>query len=423
MTLAARFVEQHAWPDSRKVLWLAGTGFPFQVLGSSGLAIPLADSDAVDVRGLVLINSLGALILGAFWIIGAMAYRAGHNARPLPFLLTGSFAAYIMWVIHGLGTWSTIFIFWVPMIVLLAALWFDATVAVVALVWQVVLLTGWTVAERLSVVDYAPLIEDRSLDAQDSAAWTAASIIGFSSAIGISIALALLAAVTRDLQESRLQQAFTLIRRYVPGQVAEALLANPDADAEAHERRRLTIFFSDLVGFTDLSDELEPEDLSRLLNEYFAEMTAIAHEYGGTIDELSGDAILVFFGAPEATNDRDHALRAVKMARDMQTRLDELNERWSAEGRADRLEARIGINTGVVTVGNFGSPERMKYAALGRHVNAAARLQTSCPPGGILLTHGTWMLVRDEIPCSPNGELTLKGLHKPVGTYLVDTLR
>ena len=159
-----------------------------------------------------------------------------------------------------------------------------------------------------------------------------------------------------------------------------------------------------------------------MLNEYFSEMTRIALNHGGTIDELSGDAILVFFGAPVATDDRDQALRAVRMAVEMQARVAELNAGWQADGRADTVTVRMGVNTGVVTVGNFGSPERMKYAALGRHVNIAARLQAICRPGQVLLSHATWLLVRDEIPCTPQGEATLKGLHTPVKTYEVEGL-
>lgn len=79
----------------------------------------------------------------------------------------------------------------------------------------------------------------------------------------------------------------------------------------------------------------------------------------------------------------------------------------------------MGINTGVVTIGNFGSPERMKYAALGKHVNLAARLQSHCEPGKLLLSHATWLLVHDEIACTQKGELQLKGIHKPVMTYEV----
>ena len=167
----------------------------------------------------------------------------------------------------------------------------------------------------------------------------------------------------------------------------------------------------------DIAEELEPEDLSRVLNEYFTEMTGIAHRHGGTVDELSGDAILVFFGAPHATDDKDHALRAVRMATEMQQEMVTLNARWRSLGIAETISVRMGISTGVVTVGNFGSPERMKYAVLGKHVNLAARLQTNCQPGNILLSHATWLLIEDQIPCVQKGEMQLKGINKPVMAY------
>jgi class 3 adenylate cyclase len=135
------------------------------------------------------------------------------------------------------------------------------------------------------------------------------------------------------------------------------------------------------------------------------------------VDELSGDAILVFFGAPNATTDADHALRAVRMAIEMQRSLRELNARWRKAGITESLQARVGINTGLVTVGNFGSPERMKYAALGKHVNLAARLQAHCAPGKIPLSESTWLLVRETISAEPRGEVQPKGIQKPVAIY------
>jgi class 3 adenylate cyclase len=199
--------------------------------------------------------------------------------------------------------------------------------------------------------------------------------------------------------------------------VAERVIDGQDAGLAQHERRRLTIFFSDLVGFTTISEVLEPEDLSKVLNEYFSEMTAIARRHGGTVDELSGDAILIFFGAPQQTDDQDHAVRAVRMALEMQRTMMTLNERWRASGITEPLHMRVGINTGLVTVGNFGSPERMKYAVLGKHVNIAARLQAGCEPGKVLLSHATWLLVRDHVACTPKGEQVLKGISKPVVVY------
>ncbi|MCW5828954.1 MAG: adenylate/guanylate cyclase domain-containing protein [Deltaproteobacteria bacterium] len=216
---------------------------------------------------------------------------------------------------------------------------------------------------------------------------------------------------------TRMEEAAHLIRRYVPRQLAERIFSGDLEHEGKWERRKLTLFFSDIKGFTDASDELEAEDLSRVLNEYLYEMSAIAERYGATLDKFVGDAIMIFFGAPAATDDRDHALRCVRMALEMQARMGELARKWSDEGIENPFQIRIGINTGVATVGNFGSEGRMDYTAIGRQVNLAARLESSCTPGRILMSHSTWALVKDEIECQPQGEITVKGIHHPVKTY------
>lgn len=220
-------------------------------------------------------------------------------------------------------------------------------------------------------------------------------------------------------QQSQLQASQRLLRRYVPEQVADAVLSGESESVDRHERRKLSVFFSDLVGFTDLSEELEPEDLAMVLHDYFTAMSAIARKHAGTVDDLIGDAILVLFGAPESTDDHDQALRAVRMAVEMQEAMGPLNQRWESAGIPETLRVRMGVNTGLATVGNFGSEERTKYTALGKQVNIAARIQSHCEPGKVLLSHATWLLVRDQIPCIPRGELSLKGLHKPMPAYEV----
>jgi class 3 adenylate cyclase len=177
------------------------------------------------------------------------------------------------------------------------------------------------------------------------------------------------------------------------------------------------VFFSDLEGFTEISERLDPEDLSQVMNEYFTEMTAIATRHGGTVDELSGDAILVLFGAPQFTSERDQALRAARMAMEMQTAVTRLNARWFAAGIDVVFRVRMGINSGMVTVGHFGSPDRMKYTALGTHVNLAAHLEAGCAPGRVLVSHATWHWIHDAIECRPMGEVQFKGLSRPVRTY------
>jgi class 3 adenylate cyclase len=217
----------------------------------------------------------------------------------------------------------------------------------------------------------------------------------------------------------QLSRATDLISRYVAAQVAEQILCGNYGAVERQERRKLTIFFSDIKGFTEIADRVEPEDLSRVLNEYLGEMTEIAGRHGGTIDKFVGDAIMILFGAPQATDDRDHALRAVRMAVEMQARMVGLRARWQSEGIVDTLHVRIGVNTGVASVGNFGTKGRMDYTAIGRQVNLAARLQASCEPDDVLISHATAVLVQDEIPCIARGEIAVKGFVQPVKVYAV----
>ncbi|MCW5827717.1 MAG: adenylate/guanylate cyclase domain-containing protein [Deltaproteobacteria bacterium] len=220
-------------------------------------------------------------------------------------------------------------------------------------------------------------------------------------------------------REYELARSNALIRRYVPHQLADQLEAGELPDTSAHERKKLVIFFSDIQGFTQAADQLEAEEFSRILNEYLQEMTAIASVHGGTIDKFIGDAILIFFGAPKATSDQDHALRCVRMAVDMQKRVGELNDKWFNEGIQVPFRVRMGINAGVATVGSFGSTGRMDYTAIGNQVNLASRLQTHCEPGKILLSHAAWALVKDHLPCIEKGEIQVKGIHYPVRTYEV----
>jgi class 3 adenylate cyclase len=225
------------------------------------------------------------------------------------------------------------------------------------------------------------------------------------------------AAVVRTSEQ--LGRAMEVISKYVARQVAERILDGSHELAAIEGRRRLTLFFSDIKDFSDAADRLEPEDLSEVLNEYLAEMVDIAEAYGGTIDKFVGDAIMIFFGAPTATDDIDHALRATRMAIAMQERMGILRERWRARGFDSPFEIRVGINTGQVSLGSFGCPGRMDYTAIGRQVNLAARLESHCEPGRILISHPTWVLIQDHIDCRSKGDILVKGIHNPVKVYEV----
>lgn len=233
-----------------------------------------------------------------------------------------------------------------------------------------------------------------------------------------------LAIANKELATSqeRLTRATDLIRRYVATQVADQILAGDQDPLGIRERRKLTIFFSDIKGFTEASDQMDSEDLSRILNEYLSEMSSIAAEHGGTIDKFVGDAIMIFFGAPAYMPDRDQAVNAVRMASAMVKRMEFLREKWFNEGMQFPFETRIGINTGIANVGNFGSRERLDYTAIGKQVNLAARLESACEPGRILISHPTWALIKEEIGTTPKGEISVKGIHHPIKVYDVTLL-
>ena len=209
------------------------------------------------------------------------------------------------------------------------------------------------------------------------------------------------------------------LQRYLPPQLVESIIKGEKDSIVETERKKLTIFFSDIKGFTTTTDGMEPEELSSLLNEYLSEMTDIAHRWGGTVDKFVGDAIMIFFGAPESTNDKDHAVSCVKMAIEMQTCMKTLQEKWFNEGIEYPLEIRIGITTGVAAVGNFGAEHRLSYTAIGGQVNLASRLESICKPGEILISHPTYAMVKDEIKCRDLDPVQVKGIHREIRVYEV----
>ncbi len=212
------------------------------------------------------------------------------------------------------------------------------------------------------------------------------------------------------------------ISRYIPPQIYKSIFSG-QKDVTIHtERKKLTIFFSDIQNFTATTERLQPEQITQLLNEYFTEMSAIAHQYGGTIDKFIGDAMLIFFGDPETKGDRADAQACVRMAWHMQRRLLELNAKWRSAGIEHPFKSRIGINSGYCNVGNFGSVDRMDYTIIGAEANLAARLQSIAEPGGIVVSYETFALAREIIEAHTLPPITMKGISREVVPYSVDSV-
>jgi adenylate cyclase len=211
----------------------------------------------------------------------------------------------------------------------------------------------------------------------------------------------------------------TKLSKYLSPQIYHSIFTGAQNVEIASNRKKLTIFFSDVVNFTETTDKLESEDLTNLLNRYLTEMTNIALEHGATIDKYIGDAIMVFFGDPESKGVKEDARACVRMAIAMLRRLRELHAEWLELGAEKPFHLRIGINTGYVTVGNFGSDDRMDYTIIGSAVNLTARLQSYAEIDGILLGHETYSLVRDDVAAEEQQPIKVKGFAEPVRCYKV----
>ncbi len=209
------------------------------------------------------------------------------------------------------------------------------------------------------------------------------------------------------------------LAKYLSPQIYNSIFSGEQSVEVASKRKKLTIFFSDIAAFTETTDNLESEELTAILNHYLTEMSAIALEYGATIDKYIGDAMLLFFGDPETKGVKEDAKACVMMAIAMQRRMRALEQEWRDRGLERPFRIRMGICTGYCTVGNFGSRDRLDYTIIGNEVNLAARLETAAEPGSILLAHETNALVQDLVLTEEQPPMTVKGFARPINNFKV----
>ena len=432
--LVDRYIDLTSWPTSKKVVLVMAMAIPFQSLVWALVALH-AESlwDIIDIPTLQTTTATFVGVVTLLLLITLPFAWRGHDARWTLYLALLVYGSLLFRLVHLFGTMNTILFLLIPLTALLVSLFFDRHAGFITMLTSTAVLVVIVGLEMVGMIPYAPILLERSIDAQIVPAWTSlhlSVVVLFSSFIFMLLQLSVSAREAQreklrvaleqlERANERLERSTRLIRRYVPTQLAEKILAGEHTGESPPERRKLTLFFSDVVEFTPAADQMEPEDLSALLNEYLAEMASIADSAGATVNQFVGDGIMIFFGAPDATDDQDHALRAVRMALDMQIRMIELREKWFSGGIQTPFHIRIGINTGVASVGDFGSEGRTTYSAIGNQTNLTARIQDHCKPGRVLISHTTWALVKDSIPCEERGEIQLKGLHYAVRVYEV----
>jgi adenylate cyclase len=222
-------------------------------------------------------------------------------------------------------------------------------------------------------------------------------------------------AVSQELEKRRVRNLFS---RFISPEMVDQMMSTQDLNS-LNKRSDISIIFSDIRGFTTLSEKLSPEDVVALLNPYLEAMSKVIYKHGGTVDKYEGDAIIAFFGEPVPF--KDHAVRALRAALDMRVALDELRKQWEQEGRHSQIEMGIGINSGEVFVGLLGSAQRINYTVIGDNANLASRLQdlTKTYAWPILISESTYQQVKDEFDAEFADAVLVKGKTKPVNVYKV----
>ncbi len=216
-----------------------------------------------------------------------------------------------------------------------------------------------------------------------------------------------------DIEKKVIKSAF---QQYLAPKVIQELLDDPSKLALGGDRREITAFFSDVAGFSTISEKLSPDELVQLLNDYLTEMCDIIVKYEGTVDKFEGDAIIAFWGAP--IDQKDHARRACFASIDMQKRLIELRQQWRSQGRAEMM-VRIGVNSGPAVVGNMGSKSRMDYTMMGDTVNLASRLEGANKfySTYTMISEDTYRLVEGNVDCRQLDKVRVVGKNEAVTVY------
>ncbi|MDI6757405.1 MAG: adenylate/guanylate cyclase domain-containing protein [Endomicrobiia bacterium] len=222
---------------------------------------------------------------------------------------------------------------------------------------------------------------------------------------------------TEEKEKKYIKKTFS---HYLSPHVMEDILNNPASLKLGGQKQTLSVLFSDIRGFTTMSENLKAEEVVALLNEYLTEMVKVVFKHDGTLDKFMGDAVMAFWGAPIPQN--DHAVRAVSCARDMIINLRKLQEKWLVEGKTSTINIGIGVNTGEMVVGNMGSYERMDYTVIGDNVNLGARLEglNKDYATEVIISEFTYAVVRDIFKTKYLDEVKVKGKAKPVKIYAVE---
>lgn len=224
------------------------------------------------------------------------------------------------------------------------------------------------------------------------------------------------------IEEREKRRVRGVFKRYMSPALVEEALKNPDKvpSLDICTKKFITVLFSDIAGFTTMSEKFPPEEVKRILDEYLTAMTEIVFRNNGVLDKYIGDAVMAIYGNINSVDNADDAFRCVKTAIEMQDKMKELRQKWVAEGSV-AMQIRIGIHSGEALVGNFGSPLKMDYTVIGDTVNTAARLEGLNKDFGstVMISQSTYELINNNIDVRSLGPAPVKGKSEAIHVYEV----
>ncbi|MGJ8671265.1 MAG: adenylate/guanylate cyclase domain-containing protein [Oceanococcus sp.] len=364
-----------------------------------------------------------------FWFgMGVVLFIAGCSAwlmwrksdSRLPYLLLSyGYSSWALAVVVNVGAFDNIYGAF-PVFLVLAAFLFDGwrMARHIIAFWTVAALVIWVV-QSMNWLDYGPGFAEEMDLVRSGSGWLAVNIIFLGLLLWSSTAVLILVTTSRAHALSAVVNSRNLIRRYLPPSVADQIIEGREREIAQPQRRRVTVLFADIVGFTDIADRVEPEVMTQVLGEYMSHMAEIVSDHGGTLNEFAGDGFMALFGAPSALEPEVQAEQSMKAAVEMQASLSRLNDGWRPLGLGTNLRLRVGINTGMVSVGSYGSQGRMTYTAIGLQTNIASRIEATAAPGEVLISDATYQLLANRTNLEPKGEIDCKGVHFRVPVYRV----
>jgi class 3 adenylate cyclase len=407
-----RLASFNDWPPAKKMLLIYSTTFPAHFLYKLVFEFLIADAYIFDwsfVVGITL-PTLGSLMC-AFYI-----WRRSESTLPY-YLALYTYCAWALIVMQQAGFLDSIYMMFMLSITVITAAVMGWTLAIHSMIiWTAgSIILGC--AQHFELLTYGPAYIEPMETLRASSEWMLMNATFLVTTFFATFICLWMVTNSRDQAINNLNRTQRLIKRYMPPSVAEQIISGNDFQVSAPQRKRLTMLFADIVGFTDIADRVEPEVMTEVLNDYMSNMAEVIEAHGGTLNEFAGDGLMAIFGAPEAKAPVDQAQSAVVAASKMHLAMEDLNKRWRLLGLGKALKTRIGINTGMASVGSYGSTGRMTYTAIGLQTNIAARLEAAASPGQVIVSNNTFQLVEEQFDWEPAIEVECKGVHYPVRAH------